>query len=143
MKKRIRKFVIQVCLVSLIWSSLVYAGSNYGVFNFSSVNAFASVYVSFVEGPLFFQDKTSFTLTLSGSQNNLVGVPFRIEAGTVNAQNAETWALIVYNGVASGELNAMNGYTVSDSDVSIGYGHSGAKVTVTVENVEHPVIARD
>lgn len=143
MKRTIKSFFCYVVLLVLICCSLVFAGSNNGYFTFSNVNAFVTVFVSFTEGPLMFQDKSSFTATLSGTDKSLVGVPFRIEAGTVDNQNIETWALIIYNGIATGELNISNGYTVSGTDVSIGYGHSGAKVTVTVDKVEKPVIARN
>ena len=133
-------------MLVLICCSIVFAGTNNGYFPFSSVNAFVTVFVSFTEGPLFFQDTSSFTVTLSGPEKSLVGVPFRIEAGTIVVDDdevVETWALIIYNGIAESELNISNGYSISGTNVSIGYGHSGAKVTVTVENVDHPVIARN
>ena len=95
MKKKLMDFIRLIVLSITCCTLVAYAGTNYGTFWFNpnDVTAFASAYVSFTEGPLVFQDKISYTLTLGGADRSMVGVPYRVDMGSIN-NNVETWTML-------------------------------------------------
>lgn len=120
-------FAIVACMLVVITSIPVFAGSNNKNVKFSAYNAYGAEFISFVQGPLTISDKVSYTFSITGQDASKCAMTYR--AGTPTRM------------VASGILNNIYGYSVSGTNVNAGYGNSYGFATMDIEGTTYEIHA--
>lgn len=108
-----KRIIVVFILTFLFFGSITaMAASVYKTYVYNSTSSIAA-YIDFLEGPLTIADKVYYSVDLTGSDISRCTVAY-----SVIVDNSQ---------VASGVLNSSNP-RVSESGLSVGYGHEYAKL---------------
>lgn len=122
-------FAIVACMLVVITSIPVFAGSNSNSVKFNTCNAYGTEFISFVSGHTILEDNVTYTFSIVGQDQSNCAMTYRV--GTPNRQ------------VANSVLNHIYGYTASGTNVRAGYGNAYGYATMDFNGVSYEIRATD
>ena len=122
-------FAIVACMLVVITSIPVFAGSNSRSVQFNGYNAYGTEFISFVSGHTILPDLVSYTVSIVGQDQSNCAMTCR--AGTPNTP------------VANVTLNHVYGYTDSRTNVQAGRSNAYGYVAMDFNNATYEIHATD